>query len=154
MRYLVLAELGQQRVVGGDAGVAPAPSASSAAAGALAALKRAHSHEGHDAAKEQRALKLSEGPVSRLLASSIRLERDVLRNLGAYLEYGPLPARRAAFDTVKRLRAEHPKWALLDRLIRDALVLESDADLKRDLGELSAIGRPQSGRPAQSAETK
>ena len=159
LRYLALAELAQQRLEG-DAGAAQAPSPSAAASvsQALAAHAHAHAHA-HDgqqgvAKQEQRALKLSDSPVSRLLDSSIHLERDVLRNLGAYLEYGPLAVRRAAFATVERLRGEHPKWPLLDHLIRDAAVLEADRDLKRDLAELSASGLPERERPAQSAATK
>jgi hypothetical protein len=89
-----------------------------------------------------------------LLAVTVRLERDVLRNLGAYLEYGPLPVRRTAFDTVKQLGAAHPRWPALDRLRREAYVLESDAELKRGLHELSPSSVPQGGGPNQSAETK
>jgi len=152
LRYLALAELARQRLEG-DAGAAqaPSPSASASVTEALAAHARAHQGS---AKQEQHALELSDGPVARLLDSSIHLEHDVLRNLGAYLEYGPLPVRRAAFDTVKRLRAEHPKWAQLDHLLRDAAVLETDRDLKRDLAELSVSGLPERGRPAQSAATK
>jgi len=92
--------------------------------------------------------------MSQLLDATIRLERDVIRNLGAYLEYGALPVRHAAFDTVKGLRNEHPRWPALDHLLRDAAVLESDADLKRSLRELSGSGLPPSRYPNQSAETK
>ncbi len=151
MRYLSLAELAQRHVAG-DAGVAPVPSASSAAR-TLAALSQLHKGQrsGHP---EQPALELDDGPISQLMQRSIRLERDVIRDFGAYLEYGPLPLRRATFDTVKRLRAEHPQWPALDHLLREAAVLESDADLKADLRQLSASGAPPRARPAQSAETK
>lgn len=127
LRYLSLLELAERRVEG--------------AAGA-----------GHG---EQREVKLDESPVSRQLEVAIRLERDVIRNLGAYLEYGPLSVRRAAFDSSKELHAQHPRWPALDRLLSEASVLESDAALKRDLQGLSASGAPPK-RPAdaQSAETK
>lgn len=154
LRYLALAELARQRLEG-DAGAAQAPSPSASASVSEALAAHAHARQGPQgsAKQEQHALELSDGPVARLLELSIHLEHDVLRNLGAYLEYGPLPMRRAAFDTVKRLRAEHPKWARLDHLLRDAAVLETDRDLKRDLAELSASGLPER-RPAQSAATK
>ncbi len=42
-------------------------------------------------ASEQHALELRDGPVSQLLGLTIVFERDLIRNLGAYLEYGPLP---------------------------------------------------------------
>ena len=130
VRYLSLAELAERHVQGaGDAGVTPA--------------RDPHAHQKQGSARaEPRALEQSEGPVSQLLAATSQSERDVLRNLGAYLEYGPLPVRRAAFDAIKRLRAEHPKWALLEHVLQEAVVLESDAGLKRDLRELSAKGRP------------
>jgi hypothetical protein len=156
LRYLSLAELAQRHLER-DAGVAPSTAASAAVARATAAA--AHTHEqplaGH---AEQRALQLSEGPVAEQLMRAKRLERDVIRNLGAYLEYGPLPVRRAAFDTVKRLHAEHPRWPALGHLLSEATVLEADADLKRDLQQLSSNGsrRPLDDRqePDQSAETK
>lgn len=151
-RYLSLAELAQRRL-DGDAGARPVPSAAGAAAAgsALPSHVRKEQHADHH---EQHALELGDGPVSKLLERSLQLERDVIRNLGAYLEYGPLPVRRAAFDALKRLRAVHPDWPALDRLLREAVVLEPDADLQRDLRQLSASGRSQSGRPAQSAGTK
>lgn len=152
VRYLSLAELAQRRVEG-DAGAPPATSASSAVAGAKAALSRARKGRASDH-HDQHAVQLSEGPMSQLLDATIRLERDVIRNLGAYLEYGALPVRHAAFDTVKGLRNEHPRWPALDHLLRDAAVLEADGDLKRSLRELSGSGLPPSRYPNQSAETK
>ena len=142
-RYLSLAELTQRRVERErDAGGAPAPA------------PHVHAHKEQGSARpDSRALELGDGPVAQLLALTTRLERDLIRNLGAYLEYGPLPVRRAAFSTVKRLQAEHPQWALLDHLLQEAVVLESDADLKRDLRQLAASGA-QGGRHGQSAGTK
>ncbi len=157
VRYLSLAELAQRRVKGDASGApaasAPTASAASAAAGAPAVVPRPRNGPG-SAHPEQRALELGEGPVSQLTTVTIHLERDVIRNLGAYLEYGPLPVRRAAFDAVKRLRVQHPQWPLLDHLLGDAAVLESDGDLKRDLRELSASGLQRDGRHGQSAGTK
>ncbi len=152
VRYLSLAELAQRRVEG-DAGVAPAASTSSAAAGAPTKLSQPRKGPG-SAHAERRAVELRDGPVSQLTAVTIRLERDVIRNLGAYLEYGPLPVRRAAFDTVKRLQVTHPKWPSLEHLLQEAALLELDGDLKRDLRQLSAGSLPQGDRPAQSAGTK
>jgi hypothetical protein len=151
-RYLSLAELAQRRM-DGDAGALPAPPGSSATA-AGSALP-AHLQKGERAAHhEQHTLELGDGPVSKLMERSTQLERDVLRNLGAYLEYGPLPVRRAAFDTIKRLCAVHPEWPALDRLLHEAVVLESDAALQLDLRQLSACGPSQGRRAGQSAATK
>ena len=153
MRYLSLAELAQRRVEA-DAGAAPAGSAATAAASGPPPLPRLpkgkHALHAH---AEQQALEL-DGPVAQLLAVSIRLEHDVIRNLGAYLEYGPLLVRRAAFDTAKRMRAEHPEWPALDHLLQEAAVLESDPDLRRDLRQLSPSSAALGAPPGQSAGTK
>lgn len=151
LRYLSMAEIADRRVQG-DAGAAPAPVASGAVAGATAALARSR-RERHSGHAEGRALELREGPVAQLMTSTMRVERDVLRALGAYLEYAPLPVRRAAFDSVKRLREEHPQWPQLDRLLREATVLESDAELKQKLSAAAESGLPRR-RPGQSPETK
>ena len=100
-------------------------------------------------------MELREGPIQRQLEVVMRLERDVIRNLGAYLEYAPLTTRRGAFDAVKALRAQHPRWPALAHLLNEATVLETDADLKRDLQQLSErSSRPGNEQPAQSAATK
>lgn len=159
VRYLSLAELAQRRLEG-DAGAAPArPPASSspaAIASALAALPRARAGQAsaHHEHHETHAVQLSDGPLSQLLDSTLRLERDVIRNLGGYLEYGPLPVRRSALASVKALHDEHPRWPALDHLLHDASALESDRELKRDLRALSGSGLPQDRYPDQSAATK
>jgi len=144
LRYLSLQQLAELHV---ERDAAPAPSASAATAGSVA---RAHGHQ-HGSPAEQRAMELREGPIQRQLEVVMRLERDVLRNLGAYLEYAPLPTRQAAFATAKALRVQHPRWPALAHLLNEAAVLETDANLKRDLQQLSESG----SRPAdQSAATK
>ena len=153
LRYLSMQELAERRI-GNDAGATPAPPPSGAVNRALAAATHAHEQQ-HAAHAEQRAVQLSEGPVARELELAMRLERDVLRNLGAYLEYGPLAVRRAAFGTTKDLHAQHPRWPALARLLSEASVLESDAALKAGLLELAATGAPQRPPAAdQSAGTK
>ena len=104
--------------------------------------------------REQLALELEESPAAKFLPVVLRLERDTLRNLGAYLEYAPLEARRAALGTVKQLRDTHPQWPLLDHLIREAALLESDPDQKRALKELAVSGLPRGKSPAQSTDSK
>jgi len=151
LRYLSLAELAERRIEG-DAGVTPGPSAPVGSASDPARLARsAGKHSTHT---EPHAFELGDGPIAQLMERSIRLERNLIRNIGAYLEYGPLPARRAAFDALERLRAEHPGWPALEHLLQEAAVLESDAELKAALRRLGASGSPRVARPVQSAETK
>ena len=152
VRYLSLAELAERHLQG-DAGASPVPAVTGAAARAGAAVSQARRPR-TASSREPRAVELREGAVSQLMDRTIHLERDVLRNLGAYLEYGPLPTRRAALETVKRLRSQRPQWPLLEHLLREAVVLESDGDLKRDLRACSAAGLPTGTRPGQSAETR
>lgn len=99
-------------------------------------------------------MELAAGPISRMMGDTVHLERDVMRNLGAYLEYAELPVRRAAFEIVKHLRLEHPQWPLLDHLVREAWLLESDPSLKRELQEFSESGLPRGGHPGQSPDSK
>jgi len=148
LRYLTLQDLAERRVQG-DAGVAgAAPSAS-------AITRSAPAHSSPRLEHAERAVKLDETPVSRQLDVAFRLEHDVIRNLGAYLEYGPLPVRRAAFDVAKNLRTQHPRWPALDHLLNEASVLEADAALARDLRRLSASdARERRSGAAQSADTK
>ena len=142
-RYQSLVEIGQ-RHVSGDAGAPPAASASAAPP---RPIHLPHSPFGMH--QEHPALELGDGPASQLAGAVLRLERDSLRNLGAYLEYAPLPVRRAAFGTVKQLRETRPQWQPLDHLIHEAMLLESDADLKQDLTELFATGLPRGNRVGQ-----
>ena len=84
------------------------------------------------------------------MARTVRLERDVMRNLFAYLEYAELPVRRAAYETVKGLRAAHPQWQLLDSKLHEAALLEADPELKTQLRGLVASGLPNERRLGQS----
>lgn len=141
LRYLSLEELSARRPAG-DGG---APHPAIAGSARMPSLPRGKVAASHD---EQRAFELSDGPVARLMSTTIHLERDAVRNLGAYLEYAELPVRRAAFETVKRLRNEHPQWPALDRLLREATLLEADPDLKRELREFAASGLPERSHPS------
>ena len=144
VRYLSLAELAKKRLQT-DGGAPPIPSA-----GARAPLARRNLRD-HG---QRGTFELGDGPVSRLMGQSVHLERDLVRNLGAYLEYAPLPTRRAAFETVKHLRDEHPQWPLLTQLLREAALLESDPELKQQVQTFSASGLPPGGKPGQPPDAK
>lgn len=141
-RFLSFSELSDKRI----AGAASAPATSAAPTSS-----RAGRAPGHPAATSKPDLEhhgtfqLESGPVARLLATSLRLEHDVLRNLGAYLEYAELPVRRAAFEAVKRLYAQHQPWASLAQLMREASLLESDSSLKGELRALALRAQPPLG---------
>ncbi|MEO6600700.1 MAG: hypothetical protein ABIQ16_12555 [Polyangiaceae bacterium] len=147
LRYLSLSELSKKRMTG-DAG-APVPPAASSARDVFRGPAKRQQERG-----PRGTFEISDGPLSQLLAESVRSERDVVRNLGAYLEYAELPVRRTAFVAVKRLHDQHPQWALLTQLVREAALLEPDSELKGQLAALSASAQPSSPHPAQSADSK
>lgn len=153
VRYLTFEELGQRRLEG-DAG-APAGSASASASAPRPAPSYLRSPRHLSGLNPERpSLKIADSPMSQLLSRSVRLERDALRNLGAYLEYAPSPVRRAAFDASSRVEGEHPRWPALRHVLGEAAVLETDADLKRQLGELAGHTLPHERRPDQPTGSK
>jgi hypothetical protein len=156
-RYLSLEDIGHARLQG-EAG-APTRAAASAHVGVPAApsvstpaqrLPRAL----HSVLRERSTLKLTESPTTRLVQSVARLEREVLRHFGAYLEYAPLPIRQSAYASAKTLQTEHPHWPGLNHLLREAAVLETDATLKQNLNELASLGLPQGKSPDQPTGSK
>jgi hypothetical protein len=103
---------------------------------------------------DREAFALGDGPVSKMMGETVHAERDVVRALGAYLEYAELPVRRTALVTVKNLRDARPQWPLLEHLLRESLLLESDPDLKHQLQQLAASGLPHAAGPGHSPDSK
>lgn len=156
-RYLSLEELGRARVEG-DAG-APGHAAGArpyvgAAPTASAAARSDPAHSVQNLLRERPRLKITETPLTLLVQVAARLERGVLRNLGAYLEYAPLPVRQAACETLKELQSEHAQWPALNHLLREAAVLETDATLKQRESELASLGFPRGKHPNQPTGSK
>jgi hypothetical protein len=148
-RFLSLSELSNKRITR-DAGAPAAPAASHAVH-----VPRPKAPFDQLDVGRRGTFELGQGPSSGLLTRSLRLERDVLRNLGAFLEYAELPVRRSAFEAVKRLYAQHQPWALLAQLLREASLLESDPALKSELSMLALRAQPPSDLvPAHSADSK
>ncbi len=157
VRYQSLVELGEKHVTG-SASATPAASGSPPAPAKPTPSKptppKPLSSSALAPQREQLELKLDESPAGKFLPVVLRLERDTLRNLAAYLEYAPLEARRAALGTVKQLRDTHPQWPLLDHLIREAALLESDPEQKRALRELAVSGLPRGKSAVQPTDSK
>lgn len=147
-RYLSLEQLGREHMEG-DAGARAAASAAPrvapfASSGARVFLSKA---------RDQKRLKLVEGPLGVLAQNAGRLERDVLRQLGAYLEYGPLSVRKSAFERADQLNSQHPQWPALHRLVREASVLETDPELRARLQASAGKATPEL-KPAQTTGSK
>ena len=155
-RYLSLEELGRMHVEG-DAGAPnhaasarPPPPPAPSASGALPPLSRGI----QKLLRERPRLKVGETPLSLFVQDTARLERDVLRHLGAYLEYAPLPARQSTCEAVRRLQAQHSSWPALNHLLREASVLETEPALKHNESELASLGFPRGKRPDQPTGSK
>ena len=158
-RYLNFEDFGRRRQLG-DAGAAPAASSAlgvappppvpSGAGRSARPIQRVL----RGALREPRSLKAVASPVQHLVETTSRLEHDVLRQLGAYLEYAALPVRRVAFERMKAVQAEHPRWPTLLRVLREAAVLETDSALKQSLNELAHRGLPQRAPPDQPTGSK
>jgi hypothetical protein len=156
-RYLNFEDFGRRRLEA-DGGV-PAPSAGptpaarpmSSAPPNVAPLKMQHAL--HGLLRDRSVLKAGDSPLSHLVETIGRLEYDVLRNLSAYLEYAELPVRQAAFDNVKELQTQHPRWPTLTHVLREAAVLETDGALKQNLNQLVSLGLAR-GRPDQPTGSK
>lgn len=152
VRYLSLEDLSHVKV-SGDAGP-PATADSSEPAPNAAAEPQARQRALLRELRARRTLKLSDSPRARLLNDADRLEHEALRHFAAYLEYAPLPVRRAAFERAKALRAEHRSWSALGRVLREAAVLEADPALKQDLEELANLTLPRGAEHDQPTGSK
>jgi hypothetical protein len=153
VRFLSIAELAQKRIAG-DAG---APTPPLAPTSPVTSGGRPHwplALRGEQRLGHRGTFELGDGPISKMMGTTVHLERDVVRQLGAYLEYAELPVRRSTFATVKHLRDQHPQWPLLTALLREATLLESDQTLKHELDEFGKSGLPSGPRPAHSADSK
>jgi hypothetical protein len=98
----------------------------------------------------ERALTLEQSPLMLEAQSLSLLEREALRALGAYLEYGTPAARDVALAECRRLADAHPKFPALAHELQEASVLESDPARKAALEEL--VTRVSGPRHAPRAE--
>jgi len=143
VRYLSLEDLSHVRVSGDAGSPATANSSEPAPNAAAAAEPQTRQRALLRELRARRTLKLADSPRSRLLNDAGKLEHEAMRHFAAYLEYAPLPVRRSAFERAKSLRAEHPSWSALGRVLREAAVLETDRDLKRELEQLANLTLPR-----------
>jgi hypothetical protein len=155
-RYLTFEDMSRRRVES-DAGAAPSASAATrarapSAPGSAAPLGSQRFF--HMSQREHKSLRLNDSPIARLLENTARLERDVLRQFSAYLEYAPLPVRKTAYDTAKQLSAKHPEWPTLSHVLREAAVLETDPELKSRLNDLAVASFARKKAPAQATGSK
>jgi hypothetical protein len=128
LRESGVARLFQERAVG------PRPSASAAPPPAVTG-HAGHAHPSVSALPS--ALVRAQGSKDLdAINAYARVATLGLRQLAIYLEFGPLELRQGALRELERLAREEPHWAGLRALVNEALLVEADAELKRELTRL------------------
>jgi len=66
-----------------------------------------------------------------------RVNRASLRYLSQFLQFGPLPTRKATFVEVEALSKRREAWPALGRTLREAAMAENDPELQGSLKSLA-----------------
>jgi hypothetical protein len=82
---------------------------------------------------EHAPVRVHDDPHAEVLAVYSRLETLTRRMLAAYLQFGPLKLRQRAFTELERLCREEPHAARLRDLTREAALVETDLELRKQL---------------------
>lgn len=83
-------------------------------------------------------------PAMQVMQAYSRVNRAALRYLSQFLQFGPLPTRKAAFTELEALSKKKEAWPALGRTLREAAMAENDPDLQ---GKLKALAPKLSRRP-------
>ena len=108
---------------------------------ALAASTSAKARALSSAAKAALADKLKPieatvDPGMQVMQAYSRVNRASLRYLSQFLQFGPLPTRKATFVELEALSKRREAWPALGRTLREAAMTENDPDLQ---GKLKAL---------------
>jgi hypothetical protein len=76
-------------------------------------------------------------PDQQLMQAYARVNRASLRYLSQFLQFGPLPTRKAAFTELESLSRRKEPWPALGRSLREAAMTENDPALQAMLKELA-----------------
>jgi hypothetical protein len=82
-------------------------------------------------------------PAMQVMQAYSRVNRAALRYLSQFLQFGPLPTRKAAFGELEALSKKKEAWPALGRTLREAAMAENDPDLQ---GKLKALAPKLSRR--------
>lgn len=83
-------------------------------------------------------------PAMQVMQAYSRVNRAALRYLSQYLQFGPLPTRKAAFTELEALSKRKEAWPALGRTLREAAMAENDPELQ---AKLKALAPKLSRRP-------
>jgi hypothetical protein len=137
--------------LGSASGAAKAPSPPKAPPPALAASASVKARALSSAAKAALADKLKPieattvDPAMQVMQAYSRVNRASLRYLSQFLQFGPLPTRKATFVEVEALSKRREVWPALGRTLREAAMAENDPELQ---GSLKALAPKLSRRSA------
>jgi hypothetical protein len=84
-------------------------------------------------------------PAMQVMQAYSRVNRAALRYLSQFLQFGPLPTRKATFSELEALSKRKETWPALGRTLREAAMAENDPELQ---GKLKTLGPTLSRRPA------
>lgn len=127
LRKSGVARLFEERQKGPSASASASPSASAGA------IVQKPARPGHPPAHPSVPVRSQGSRDLDAITAYARVATLGLRHLAIYLEFGPLALRQSALAEIERLAREEPHWAALRALVSEALLVESDAGLKRDL---------------------
>lgn len=82
-------------------------------------------------------------PAMQVMQAYSRVNRAALRYLSQYLQFAPLPTRKAAFAELEALSKRKEAWPALGRTLREAAMAENDPELQ---GKLKALAPKLSRR--------
>ena len=82
-------------------------------------------------------------PSMQVMQAYSRANRAALRYLSQFLQFGPLPTRKATFGELEGLSKRREAWPALGRTLREAAMAENDPDLQ---GKLKALAPKLSRR--------
>jgi hypothetical protein len=87
-------------------------------------------------------------PAMQVMQAYSRVNRAALRYLSQYLQFGPLPTRKATFTELEALSKRKEAWPALGRTLREAAMAENDPDLQGKLKGLAPkLSRRAPGAP-------
>lgn len=120
----------------------PSPSGSAAARSAAAPVASGKpARSAVPAASAAPLVRRQQSAALDAITAYARVATLALRELGMYLELGPLPLRNTAFLELARLCDQEPHWAGLHALVDEATLVEPDPELKKKLVALQkALG--------------
>lgn len=115
----------------------PKPPAAPSAAAKTKPLGSAAARALGDKMKTAEAATATMDPAMQVMQAFSRVNRASLRYLSQFLQFGPLPTRKATFTELEALSKRKETWPALGRTLREAAMAENDPDLQGKLKGLA-----------------